>query len=99
MSRRTVTVGLSIEHLERTAERYASDGGDIIDDLYIDSINEVLTYVQQLEQQRGELLTALELALPHVEDSPDHGEYSHGSVPWLIETIKAAIAKAKGDAS
>jgi hypothetical protein len=49
---------------------------------------------KKVEQQRDELLEALHVALPFVEDAEDDECYKPGAVSKALKTIRAAISKA-----
>lgn len=52
--------------------------------------------INELRRQRGELLNALCLALPFVEDHEGDTCYKDGAVVKAVATIKAAITQSEG---
>lgn len=62
-------------------------------------LDEHTVTINELRRQRGELLNALFLALPFVEDHEGDPCYKAGAVAKAVATIKAAIAQSEGSAA
>ena len=62
-------------------------------------LDEQTVTINELRRQRGELLNALCIALPFVEDHESDPCYKAGAVAKAVATIKAAIAQSEGSAA